>query len=190
MQVKLSNVRLAFPQLFEARTVNGEGEPAFSATFILAADHPAVAEIKKAMIAVAKEKWGEKWEEIVKGLKATDKLALHDGDAKTQYQGFAGNLYVSARNRVKPLVIDGNKSPLTSADGKPYAGCYVNAVVDVWAQSNNYGKRINASLGGVQFFADGEAFSGGGAASADDFEPVAGAAAKAEAGNPAASVFD
>jgi hypothetical protein len=30
MQLKLRNVRLAFPALFEAKTVNGEGDPAFS----------------------------------------------------------------------------------------------------------------------------------------------------------------
>jgi hypothetical protein len=40
MKVKINNVRLAFPQLFEATTVNGEGKPAFSATFILPQNHP------------------------------------------------------------------------------------------------------------------------------------------------------
>ena len=32
MKLKLNNVRLAFPVLFEAKTVNGEGKPAFSAS--------------------------------------------------------------------------------------------------------------------------------------------------------------
>jgi hypothetical protein len=189
MKVKLSNVRLAFPQLWEAKAVNGEGKPAFSATFILEPGHPAIAEIKKAMQQVAVEKWADKAGEIAKQLQAADKIALHNGDAKSQYQGFAGNLYVSARNVEKPLVIDANKSPLSAADGRPYAGCYVNAVVDIWAQSNQFGKRINASLSGVQFYADGDRFSGAGVADVDDFEPVAGAAS-AEAGSPAASVFD
>ncbi|MWN55950.1 ssDNA-binding protein, partial [Escherichia coli] len=52
------------------------------------------------------------------------------------------------------------------------AGCYVNAVIDIWAQDNNFGKRINASLGGVQFLRDGDAFAGGGVASADDFDDI------------------
>ncbi|EOA7521129.1 ssDNA-binding protein, partial [Escherichia coli] len=34
------------------------------------------------------------------------------------------------------------------------------------------GKRINASLGGVQFLRDGDAFAGGGVASADDFDDI------------------
>lgn len=189
MKVKLNNVRLAFPQLFEAKTVNGEGEPAFSASFIIEKDNPAVAEIRKAMEALATEKWGAKAADIWKGMKASDKLALHDGDSKSQYAGFEGNFYVSARSKTRPLVIDANKSPLTASDGKPYAGCYVNAVVELWAQDNNYGKRINASLGGVQFHADGEPFAGGVAASADDFEAVAGTEGS-KVGDPAASVFD
>ena len=34
MKIRLNNVRLAFPALFEAKTVNGEGDPAFSASFL------------------------------------------------------------------------------------------------------------------------------------------------------------
>jgi hypothetical protein len=45
-------------------------------------------------------------------------------------------------------------------------------VVEIWAQDNNYGKRINASLKGVQFVRDGDAFAGGGAASPDEFEDL------------------
>jgi hypothetical protein len=78
-------------------------------------------------------------------------------------------VYVSARNKARPVVIDKDKSPLTQADGKPYAGCYVNVSLDVWAQSNQYGKRINAKLLAVQFDKDGDAFSGGEGYSDDDF---------------------
>lgn len=37
---------------------------------------------------------------------------------------------------------------------------------------NNFGKRINASLGGVQVYRNGNAFAGGGLASEDDFGDV------------------
>ncbi|MDQ9777799.1 DUF2815 family protein, partial [Acinetobacter baumannii] len=46
---------------------------------------------------------------------------------------------------------------------------------ELWCQDNNYGKRINASLRGVQFLKDGEAFAGGGIASEDDFEDLSAA---------------
>jgi hypothetical protein len=173
--VKLANVRLAFPALFTPKTVNGEGEPAFSAAFILdpkanAADIKALSQVIEK---VAQEKWKDKAPAILKQMKAQDKLALHDGDSKAEYDGFPGNLYVSARSKARPLVIDRDKSALTEADGKPYAGCYVNASLDIWAQDNNYGKRVNASLRGVQFCKDGEAFAGGGVASEDEFDAVA-----------------
>jgi hypothetical protein len=58
-------------------------------------------------------------------------------------------------------VIDRDTKPLTAADGRPYGGCFVDASVDIWAQDNSWGKRINAKLRWVQFRGDGDAFSGG-----------------------------
>ena len=97
---------------------------------------------------------------------------LHDGDLKEQYEGFPGNFFVTARNKSRPLVIDRDKSPLTEADGRPYSGSYVNVILDVWAQDNSWGKRVNATLKGVQFSKDGEAFSGSAPASIDSFDDV------------------
>lgn len=172
MKLKLENVRLAFPALFEAKTVNGEGKPAFSAALLIDPADPQVKAINAAIESVAKDKWGAKAEAVLKTMRATDKVALHDGDLKSTYDGFAGNLYVSARAYTRPLVIDKDKSPLAEQDGKPYAGCYVNASIELWAQDNNYGKRVNASLRGIQFFRDGDAFAGGGAASEEEFDEI------------------
>jgi len=172
MKIKLNNVRLSFPQLFEATTVNGEGKPAFSAAFLINPKDPQVAAINAAIDAVAKEKWGAKAEANLKAMRAADKVCLHSGDLKSNYDGFEGNLYISSRNPMRPLVIDVNKSPLTEQDGKPYAGCFVNASIELWAQDNNYGKRVNATLMGVQFYKDGESFTGGGVADTDDFDDL------------------
>ena len=172
MKINLSNVRLAFPVLFEAKTVNGEGEPAFSASFLMPPDHPGIKTINEAVEQIGKEKWGAKWPSIKKELSAKDKLPIHDGDLKERYAGFPGNMFVNARNKVRPGIFDRDKSPLQPSDGRPYAGCFVNASIELYAQDNNYGKRVNASLRGVQFLKDGEAFSGGGAASADEFDDL------------------
>ena len=68
-----------------------------------------------------------------------------------------------------------DKTPLTEDDNVIYGGCYVNAIIELWAQDNNYGKRINANLLGVQFHKDGEPFGGGGVSvKADDFDDVSG----------------
>lgn len=168
----LCNVRVAFPQFFEAKQVNGEGKAAFSGTFLLTPDHPDIPKIKAAIAQVAKEKWGAKASEYLTALVAADKVCLHNGDTKNQYEGFAGNFFVTARSPTRPLIIGQDKAMLTEADGKPYSGCYVNAQVALWAQQNTYGKRVNAQLRGVQFLRDGEAFAGGGVANEDDFDAV------------------
>ena len=172
MKIKLTNVRLAFPALFEAKTVNGEGTPAFSAAFLIDPADPQVKAINAAIDATGKDKWGAKADAHLKQLRATDKVAIHDGDLKASYDGFPGNLFISARNAVRPLVLDADKTPLVAADGKPYAGCYVNASLELWAQDNKYGKRVNATLMGVQFLRDGDSFAGGGTGSESDFDDV------------------
>lgn len=179
--IMLKNVRLAFPQIFKATQVNGEGTPAFSGSFLMPPDHPDVLNIQRAIAKVANAKWGEKGPEILKALIAGDKVCLHNGDAKSNYDGFVGNLFVSARSPTRPLVIAQNRSLLAEEDGKPYSGCYVNAQIALWAQANNFGKRVNAQLRGVQFLRDGEAFGGGAVAQADEFDVVEGAEADADA---------
>lgn len=172
MKIRIDNVRLAFPALFEPKAVNAGDKPAFCAAFIVPRNHPQMAEINAAIAATADEKWGVKGPVMLKTIKAGDKIALHDGDGKAQYQGFEGNWFISARNPVRPTCLDADKTPLAESDGRLYAGCYCNAILELWGQDNNYGKRINATLLGVQFYRDGDAFSGGGSASEDDFDDV------------------
>jgi hypothetical protein len=173
MQVILKNVRLAFPAIFEAKTIAGSDAAKFSAAFLFDKNSQAYKDVLAAQTQVAKEKWAAKVETVMKALNTTpDKLVLKNGDSKAEYEGYEGNFFVNSSNAQRPTVIDRDRSPLTEADGKPYAGCYVNAIIDVWAQDNQYGKRINASLKGIQFVKDGDAFAGGGVAAADDFEDM------------------
>jgi len=187
----IKDVRIAYAQgIFEARApaVGSDGKagkPKYGAGFIFSKDHPCVKEVSAAVIAAARSKWNDKADDMLKQLKAGDRLPVHSGDAKATSAGYAGNLYLNAGNQIRPLILDSNKSPLSASDGRPYSGCYVNAIVEIWAQDNQYGKRINASLLGVQFVRDGERLAGGSVASADDFEAIPGSDA-APAGDPAA----
>lgn len=170
----LKNVRLAFPNVFEASSVNGEGDPRFGATFIIEGDDPQLAALNKVIEAVAKEKWGAKADVNLKALRGAGKVALRNGDEKANYDGFEGNWFIAASSKAnaRPTVVDGQRQPLTERDGKIYAGCYVNASIEIWAQDNAYGKRINATLRGIQFVRDGEAFGGGRPAQADEFDEL------------------
>jgi len=174
--IKLKNVRLAFCQnLFKPGVMPGsaaDAVPKYSSTFLIPKNDPQVKTVQEAINAVALAKWEKKAAVIGRGLVAENKVCLHDGDLKEQYDGFSGSMYVGASNKVKPLVIDKDRTELVESSGKPYAGCYVNCSLEVWAQDNQFGKRINATLRGVQFLRDGDAFVGGAPATDDEFEDI------------------
>jgi hypothetical protein len=162
-KIKLNDVRLSFPSLFRKSVYNGE-ETKHEATFLLDKKKHAdkIKEIEAAIASAIKES--------LKGAKlGGDKICLKDGD-DFEYAGYAGNMSIKASNSKRPLVIDRDKSPLTEDDNRIYAGCRVNAIIELWAQNNNYGKRINANLLAVQFFKDDEPFADGVKASVDDFD--------------------
>jgi len=165
--IKLKNVRLSFPALFEAKSFN-EGKPKFSAVFLLdkkvnTADIKAV---KAGIEAVTKEKWP-------KGVKNLKPPCLHDGSEKEDVDGYGDDvMYVTASSAKRVPVVGADLAPLTEEDGKPYAGCYVNASIRLWAQDNEFGKRINAQLRAVQFLRDGEAFGEKQADPEEEFEAV------------------
>lgn len=167
-------VRLAFPKLFRAEQVQGQGDPKFGASLIIGPDHPQIEEIRRIEQAVAKDKWKDKAPSIVKVLEKQDRMALHDGDIKAQYDGYPGNFYLSAnaQENAKPTVVDQARNPLSENSGKPYAGCYVNASLELWAQDNKFGQRVNCTLRGIQYVTDGDSFSAGRPADADEFEEV------------------
>ena len=169
MKFTLQNVRLSFPALFEPKA-NDSGKLSYGAGFIFPPSHPSKAVLDKIIDEVGTEKWGQKWPALKKQMAAGDSLLVHNGDAKASLDGYEGNLYLNANNVVRPTIVDRDTSPLIAADGKPYSGCYVNAILDIWAQDNKFGKKINAQLQGVQFYKDGDAFAGGGkAAEVSDF---------------------
>lgn len=161
--IAIKNVRLSFPSLFKKASFDGN-EGKYEATFLLNKKTHAdvIKKIKDAIDA--------KITEDLKGANVSpEKLCLKDGDG-VEYDGYQGHFTIKAANGKRPLVIDRDKTPLSEDDNKLYAGCYVNAIVELWTQNNKYGKRINANLLGVQFFADGEPFGDGVKATTDDFD--------------------
>lgn len=164
--MKISRARLSFPHLFEASAFAADQKAKYGATLLVpkgSADHKAVVDAVKACIA-------EKWP---KGKPAGLKLCLRDGSEKENLDGFGDDVvFFNATNPKRPTVVDRDRTPLTEDDPRPYAGCYVVAMVEFWAQDNQFGKRVNATLTGVQFLADGEAFGGTRVATADDFDDL------------------
>lgn len=175
-KVKLVGVRLAFPDLFEAVQFSGEGEFRYGANFFLPKNGDAHKAVSAAIQEVAAEAWKAKAGAMIEDMKGNaNKFCLTNGDAKT-YEGAEGCMVLSARRKQKdgrPGVYNRDKSPLAATDGVIYSGCYVNATVDIWAQSKDF-PGIRATLIGVQFSHDGDAFSGSATVDPDDFDDLSG----------------
>lgn len=152
--IHLKKVRLSFPRLFKPKAFRPGQDPRFEATFLLDPsnkEHAAlVKKLKETAKAIALETFNGK---LPKDLK----VCIGDGNKK-DYDGYEGMIYLSTSNKTRPTVVDRNRAPLAESDGKPYAGCIVNASVTLWGMNNEFGKRINANLRGIQFVEDGEAF--------------------------------
>jgi len=174
MKVQLVGVRLAFPDLFEAKPFEAGGPKRYNATALIEPGSENDKKIRAAIAEVAKEKWGKKAEANLKAYAGnSNKFCYVDGATK-DYDGFEGMWALSSHRREidgRVTVIGRNKEALTPADGKPYGGCYVNMLVDVWAQEGQY-PGMRCGLLGVQFVKDGDAFSGAAPASPDEFEDL------------------
>lgn len=150
--IKVNNVRLSFPALYKPKGFGDSKEnPKYLATFILdPVEHKKeIAQINKAV------------EELTKQLKLkkvpADKLCVKGGDEEGREE-YEGKIVVRTSSTGKPPVVDRGNQPVDEESGLIYAGCYVDASFNLWAQNNNYGKRINGGLRAVRFRAHGEPF--------------------------------
>ena len=169
-EVILKDVRLSFFHGFSPSKggKNKEGEdvkPSYQARFLMKKGTPEtnanLAKIKKAAHDVKIKAFGPNEKDWPK-LKP-DRVALRDGDLE-DWDGYEGHFYLAANSARKPQIITNRKDKdgwipaQEGAPGAPYSGCFVNALVRLWVQNNEHGKRLNASLEIVQFLRDGEAF--------------------------------
>lgn len=147
--------------------------------FLFRANHPVVALIKAAQRAAAVAMWKDKADDMLKALAAQDRLCLHDGNvSKPDNDDYTDMLFVSGNAKKRFTIVGPDRTPLNSSDPlAPYSGCHGNGIIQVWAQANSWGKRVNAQIMGVQFTRHGESFGGGRVASPDEFGVVSAAGA-------------
>jgi len=172
-RIKLENVRLSYPQLFKAvamKQPDGSMSKAkFSASFLIPKKtHGALIKRIEAMIERAML---DKFQKKV----PLKNVCLHDGNDKEEKEGYGDEvMYLVAKSDTRPAVVDQQVNPLAEEDGKIYAGCYVNATVEIFAYSHQLGgKGVSAQLRAVQFVKDGPSFGAGPVNAEDEFEPVA-----------------
>ena len=172
-EVILKNVRLSFAHLDRPQkdSKNDAGEiikGKFGASLLMKKGTPEtkanLAKIKAASEEVKSAKWGNNPPKF-----KPERVCLRDGDLE-DWDGYEGHFYLSANNANKPVVVGKDRESVEPGDKQwPYSGCYVNAVINIWMQDNEHGKRANAKLSSVQFFKDGEPFSASVSNPNDDF---------------------
>lgn len=187
-RVMLKNVMLAFPALAEPQSL-GEGEPAYGAKFPIDINSEQQKLIEDAILAEAKEEWKDKADSVVQMLAEDGKLCFTKKVYKSKktgepYTGFEGKHFLSTRNaKTQPTVFNQYGEELTAKgdiERQAFSGAIVNASIEVWAQDNKWGRRVNCSLRGVMLTGEGDNIGGGSPpASADEFAGLAKAKADA-----------
>jgi len=172
----LKNKRHAFPALARAQAI-GDGAPAWGTRLIIDPKDPDVEAIEKAMLDAATLKWKEDGKAVLDMLKEDKKVCFERTPYRSKkngkvYDGFEGMFHLGTRNpKNRPTAVDRTGAEITDLneiERITYAGCYVNAKVEVFAYDSNGNKGISAKLKVVQFVKDGEAFSGSAPPNADD----------------------
>lgn len=184
--------RLAFPDLFTPTLFTGETDPKkkrYNAVFLISPGGANAKAVDAAILAAATEAFEgnvAKAQAFINAHKGnSNKFCYMTGDTK-EYDGFAGNMALSAHRPVgqgKPGIFDctragpdGKPAPLAEEDGKPYAGCYVNASLEIWIQKTPATQAgVRCSMAGVFFANEGDHFAGGKTADAGEFDVSDGA---------------
>ena len=179
MNIKLSNVRFSYLNVFVPRVNKGQPEVdeqgndkrKFSAALIFDTDGPDDKTVKDAIEQVAKEKWGEKATGILKKLYSTNKVCLKDGNSRMGEDGevmpgYEGKAFVNASapaaqpprvfNKFGQKITVETRGAFSGETRGPVSGDYGQAMIQLWAQDNQFGQRINATLLGVALSRFGE----------------------------------
>lgn len=166
-KVVLKDVRLSFPSLFETEQFKGQDTGKYAASFLIEKSSKQGKEIASLIKSVAEESFGTPVPKKVE-------YCIKDGDSdEIEYDGYEGMWAVKANTKKRPILVDRHKSPISEDDDVLYAGCYVNASLEVYSLDNQWGKRVSCQLNGIQFLRDGDAF-GGRNDSLDDFDAIDG----------------
>ena len=174
VKVFLPDVRISYPSLVEPRAGLQGGDPKYDATFLMSPDSGAAHNLTAAVQDIAHRAFGNAADKI---LQANSPVKKGD-DRENPPAGYAGNLYLTARSKMRPDLRDSNPQimitdPATIQD-RFRGGYHVNAFVEVYSYEAKSAtgaiikRGIAAMLLGIQFKAYDKPF-GGVSLSASDY---------------------
>lgn len=173
--VYLTNVRLSFPHLIQPYAQEGQGEPKYSADFILPATHAGWAKFLEVVKKMALEKWKEHASSVLQQVNGDPKRRCYgDGSQKVDqktfkpYDGYAGMVFIAANRKqgIPPQIIQGDGVAIDPQNTMAYAvltremygGCRVNAAIKPWLQENQFGRAVRCELLAIQKCGDDTPF--------------------------------
>lgn len=152
--------RLSFPNLFTPKAGMNGGDEKYSACLVFAPGTD-LSELEAAALNVAKEKWADKAE----GLLRTGRLRW-PFRTDVEEKGYEpGSVFINVNSKNQPGVVGRYAGP----DGKPvaiedplevYAGCYVRASVKAFAYDTSGNRGISFGLNNIQKLDDGPRLDG------------------------------
>lgn len=161
--VVTGNFELAFPAIAKPKQTD-KGEK-YTITMLFESKE-AMKELRRIAIAAGKEKWGDKFESMIKEKKLN--WPFKDGSYEAQsgktgefykmeekYPNFKGKHFCDASTMTFPSVVDGKKQEIIDLEKEIYAGAICRAVVHAFVYT---GKNSGVGLGfnALQKVADGE----------------------------------
>lgn len=163
-QMKIGPFTGAYAQgLFEASAIEDTQEPKYGITLLIpkkVADKE-LAQLRKMITFVATEKFGPNWEKI-----PNFKLPIRDGDVdKPDKKEFAGMLFIGARSKTQPGVVDRHLKRITNKE-EAYSGCKFVLQVNVYAfdiknkQGGSVSRGVSLGLNNALVFEKGERIDG------------------------------
>jgi hypothetical protein len=196
MSIYLSNVRLSFPHLTQPQISKKfpDNAPNYGADFILEENHPDWVKFMQAFATLAQERYKDKAQQVMQMIHNDRKSRCYgsgsekvNGKTLEVYSGYAGKMFISAKNKNQPQIVDSTGAKIDNANSmlyrdltsKMYAGCRVNAVINPWLKVTSNG--IGCDLVAIQFAGDDQPFG----EAAPDVTNLFGAVAVAAGPTPA-----
>lgn len=151
---------ISYPHIFEPQTPPGASEPVYSCALVFA-DDVDTTDMKATVLAVAKEKWGDKTKDMMKAGKI--RLPFREDGVEKGYP--EGSTFINVKSKQQPGVVsiyaDENGKPAIINDPSAiYPGAVVKASLRAYAYDVNGNKGVAFALGNLQKIKDGPRMDG------------------------------